>query len=74
MVNRDLREKKEEISVDGQKKSANSARKTEKIFLNVFNCSKMAFGRELKQQKCDVGTESSAIKSVIARVRCSGSG
>jgi len=28
MVNRDLREKKEEISVDGQKKRENSAKKT----------------------------------------------
>ena len=69
MVNRDVREKKEEISVDGQKKSANSARRTEKLFLNVFSSSKMTFG------VCYiVGAESSARKSVIARVRYSGSG
>ena len=50
MVNRDLREKKEEISVDGQNKAQiqperhGFRQKTENLFLNVFNCSKMTFG------------------------------
>ena len=75
MVNRDVREKKEEISVDGQKKAQiqperhGCRQKTETLFLNVFNCSNMTFG------VCYiVGTESSARKSVKVRVRYSESG